>query len=127
MSLTATARSIPGTLRQDVLVDGRHHLTTEAAKSVGASFKAGPTVTVKWRAQATMADGTAIVSLSGFKVYGSRTRYDLAPALLATVTDPAAVSATVSGLTSGTWYFWVSATTSNAESELQYTSQASIP
>jgi putative redox protein len=35
MGLTATARSIPGTLRQDVLIDGRHHLTTEAAEHVG--------------------------------------------------------------------------------------------
>jgi putative redox protein len=35
MGLTATARSIPGTLRQDVLIDGSHHLTTEAARHVG--------------------------------------------------------------------------------------------
>jgi putative redox protein len=35
VSLTATASSIPGTLRQDVLIDGRHHLTTEAAEHVG--------------------------------------------------------------------------------------------
>jgi putative redox protein len=35
VSLTATARSIPGTLRQDILIDGRHHLTTEAAEHIG--------------------------------------------------------------------------------------------
>jgi putative redox protein len=35
MSLTATARSIPGTLRQDVLVDGRFHLTTDQPVQVG--------------------------------------------------------------------------------------------
>ena len=40
MGLTATARSIPGTLRQDVLVGGRHHLTTEAAEYVGGGGSA---------------------------------------------------------------------------------------
>jgi putative redox protein len=29
MSLTATAHSIPGTLRQEVLVDGRHRIVTD--------------------------------------------------------------------------------------------------
>ena len=31
MSLTATARSIPGTLRQEVLIDGQHRLRFEIA------------------------------------------------------------------------------------------------
>jgi len=35
VSLRATARSIPGTLRQDVLVDGRHQLTTDEPKYLG--------------------------------------------------------------------------------------------
>ena len=35
MSLTATARSIPGTLRQDILVDGRHRLTTDQPERLG--------------------------------------------------------------------------------------------
>jgi putative redox protein len=35
MSLTATARSIPGTLRQDVLIDGRHQLTTDEPVRLG--------------------------------------------------------------------------------------------
>lgn len=35
MSLTATARSIPGTLRQEVLIDGCHRLTTDEPKSLG--------------------------------------------------------------------------------------------
>ena len=40
MSLTATAHSIPGTLRQNVLVDGRHHLTTDAPQSLGGGGSA---------------------------------------------------------------------------------------
>jgi putative redox protein len=35
MSLFATARSIPGTLRQDVAIDGRHHLITDEPERLG--------------------------------------------------------------------------------------------
>lgn len=35
MSLTATARSVPGTLRQEILVDGRHRLVTDEPPAVG--------------------------------------------------------------------------------------------
>jgi putative redox protein len=35
MSLTATARSIPGTLRQEVVIDGRHRLTTDEPERLG--------------------------------------------------------------------------------------------
>jgi putative redox protein len=40
MSLTATARSIPGTLRQDVLIDGQHHLVTDEPVAVGGEGSA---------------------------------------------------------------------------------------
>jgi uncharacterized OsmC-like protein len=35
MSLTATACSIPGTLRQDVVIDGRHRLITDQPERLG--------------------------------------------------------------------------------------------
>jgi putative redox protein len=35
MSLTATARSISGTLRQAVVIDGQHRLVTDEPRSVG--------------------------------------------------------------------------------------------
>ena len=35
MSLIATARSVPGTLQQDVLIDGRHRLTTDEPERLG--------------------------------------------------------------------------------------------
>ena len=40
MSLTATARSIRGTLRQDVLIDGRHRLTTDEPVRLGGEGSA---------------------------------------------------------------------------------------
>src|SRR5581483_5337119 len=36
MSLTATARSIPGTLRQEVVIDGKHRLITDEPERLGA-------------------------------------------------------------------------------------------
>ena len=35
MSLSATARSIPGTLRQEVVIDGRHRLITDQPQRLG--------------------------------------------------------------------------------------------
>jgi putative redox protein len=35
MTLTATARSIPGTLRQEVVIDGRHRLITDQPEQLG--------------------------------------------------------------------------------------------
>lgn len=35
MTLTATARSIPGTLRQHVVIDGRHRLVTDEPERLG--------------------------------------------------------------------------------------------
>jgi putative redox protein len=35
MSLTASARSVPGRSRQDVLIDGRHHLVTDEPSRLG--------------------------------------------------------------------------------------------
>jgi putative redox protein len=37
MSLTATARSIPGTLRQEVVIDARHRLITDQPERVGGT------------------------------------------------------------------------------------------
>ena len=35
MSLTATARSIPGTLRQEIVIDGKHRLITDEPERLG--------------------------------------------------------------------------------------------
>jgi putative redox protein len=40
MSLTATARSIPGTLRQEVVIDGMHRLITDEPKRLGGEGSA---------------------------------------------------------------------------------------
>ena len=40
MSLTASSRSVPGTLRQEVVVDGRHVLFTDEPEAVGGGGSA---------------------------------------------------------------------------------------
>ena len=40
MSLTAVARSLPGTLRQDVEIDGQHHVITDEPERVGGDGRA---------------------------------------------------------------------------------------
>jgi putative redox protein len=40
MSLTATSRSIPGTLRQEVVIDGKHRLITDEPEAVGGEGSA---------------------------------------------------------------------------------------
>jgi putative redox protein len=40
MSLTATSRSIPGTLRQEIVIDGTHRLITDEPESVGGDGSA---------------------------------------------------------------------------------------
>jgi putative redox protein len=40
LSLTATARSIPGTLRQEIVIDGKHRLITDQPEGVGGEGSA---------------------------------------------------------------------------------------
>jgi putative redox protein len=40
MTLIASAHSVPGTLRQDVLIDGRHRLVTDEPEAVGGGGSA---------------------------------------------------------------------------------------
>lgn len=40
MSLTATARAIPGTLRQEIVIDGKHRLVTDQPEYVGGDGSA---------------------------------------------------------------------------------------
>ena len=40
MSLTATSRSIPGTLRQEIVIDGKHRLITDEPKRLGGDGSA---------------------------------------------------------------------------------------
>ncbi len=42
MSLTARSRSIPGTLRQEIVIDGKHGLIADEPEAVGGEGSASP-------------------------------------------------------------------------------------
>jgi hypothetical protein len=78
--------------------------------TVTAQTASTGTATLSWVAPAKNTDGSPVTNLAGFKIdYGNS-----AGALTQTVSvsDPAATSYTIQGLTSGTWYFAVSDFTS---------------
>lgn len=70
MSLTATARSVPGSLRQEVLVDGRHRLTTDQPEAVGGEGS-GPSPHELFPAALAACISSTLVA------YGRTKRWDL--------------------------------------------------
>jgi hypothetical protein len=84
------------------------------------------TATVTWTAPTTNTDGSSITDLAGFRInYGTS-----AGALnqMVEIANPSVATYTVNGLSSGTWYFAVSAYTSaGAESALSSVGSKTIP
>ncbi|HVS76958.1 MAG TPA: putative Ig domain-containing protein [Steroidobacteraceae bacterium] len=82
--------------------------------------------TLSWTAPVNNTDGSALTDLAGYRIH-----YGSSPSALSTVIDIANAGATgytIGSLTSGTWYFAVSAyTTSGLESTLSNTGSKSIP
>jgi hypothetical protein len=85
------------------------------------------TATVKWVAPTENSDGTALTNLAGYTVYYGTDASTLTQAQSVQVSNPATLSYTVSGLTSGTWYFAVASyTTSGQASTLSTVSSKTI-
>jgi len=73
--------------------------------------------TVSWSPPTTFEDGTPIANLAGYRVVYGQSATDLSSAL--TIPSAVITSATIEGLTRGTWYFAVKAyTTASVESNL---------
>jgi hypothetical protein len=64
---------------------------------------------LSWIAPTTNTDGSPLTELAGFRIYYGRQRDTLSERL--EIADPAAQSTVVQGLSSGTWYFSISAVT----------------
>lgn len=79
-------------------------VTSDTNYTLTCSWPGSPsTATVSWTAPTTNTDGSALTNLASYKVvYGTS-----ATALTQNkvVADPAAVSTSITGLTSGTWFF----------------------
>jgi hypothetical protein len=68
------------------------------------------TAQLSWSAPTQNVDGSTLRDLAGYRIYGGRSTETLVP--FAVVTDPGELGFRVGGLSSGTWYFGVSAVNS---------------
>ena len=85
------------------------------------------TATVKWVAPTENSNGTALTNLAGYTVYYGTSASTLSQEQSIQVSNPAALSYTVTGLTSGTWYFAVASyTTTGQASALSAVSSKTI-
>jgi fibronectin type 3 domain-containing protein len=98
------------------------------APTVASNVVAAPTgaATLTWEAPTLNTDGTALSNLSGFNIY-----YGTSPTSLTqkeSIASPSTTSYTLSNLTSGAWYFGVTAYDSAGyESALSNTGAVVIP
>ena len=73
MSLTATARSIPGTLRQEVVIDGQHRLITDEPERLGGDGS-GPAPHELFPAALAACVSTTLVHVRAHEGLGARRR-----------------------------------------------------
>ena len=92
------------------VTDGRARVSLPAFSITVSEGSAGTGYAkLSWSAPMTNTDGSPLTDLAGFRVY-----YGLMPDALSErleIADPAARSVLIQGLTSGTWYFSISAYT----------------
>lgn len=127
LSGTPTAANV-GTYSNIVIsVSDGHTSASLAPFSINVSQPAtSGTATLTWTAPVTNTNGSALTDLAGYHVH-----YGNSPTALSTIVgiaNPGAVTYTLGSLSSGTWYFAVSAyTTSGEESALSSTVSKAIP
>jgi len=94
--------------------------------AIAVSTASTGTATVNWVPPVNNTDGTALAGLTGYKIYYGKTGSTLAQTIQ--VANPGLSSYTLSNLTSGTWYFAVTAYTSaGTESALSNVASKAIP
>src|SRR5579872_4386150 len=79
--------------------------------SGSGSSTTGGNATLSWTAPTLNSDGSALTDLAGYYVYYGNGANSLTNMI--TVSSPSALSYTISNLSTGTWYFAVSAYTSS--------------
>jgi Putative Ig domain len=93
----------------------------------GTTAPTGGSATVSWVAPTQNSNGTALTNLQGYVVYYGNNASSLTQEQSVQVPDPTALNFTISGLSSGTWYFAVASyTTSGEQSPLSTVSSKTI-
>lgn len=122
---TPTAANVGTTSNIVISVTDGVATTSLAAFSINVVQAATGSASLSWTAPTTNSDGTALTNLAGYRVhYGTTT----AMTQTAQVSTAGVTTYTLGNLTSGTWYFAVSAYASNGtESTLSNTASKTIP
>jgi hypothetical protein len=95
--------------------------------TAGSTAPTGGSATVSWVAPTQNSNGTALTNLQGYVVYYGNSASTLTQEQSVQVPDPTALNFTISGLSSGTWYFAVASyTTSGEQSSLSTVSSKTI-
>ena len=93
------------------VTDGQARATLPAFSITVAQGKNNGTARLSWVAPTSNTDGSPLTDLAGFRIYYGH--LPDAPSNILEIADPSVRSTVVGGLSSGTWYFSVSAYTSS--------------
>jgi hypothetical protein len=93
------------------VTDGQARATLPAFSITVAQGKNNGTARLSWVAPTSNTDGSPLTNLAGFRIYYGH--LPDAPSNILEIADPSVRSTVVGGLSSGTWYFSVSAYTSS--------------
>jgi hypothetical protein len=128
-ALTGTPSSAQAATYSNIVMtvsDGTLNAALPAFSIVVAPVAANATATLSWVAPTRNTDGTALTNLAGYRV-----RYGAAAAALSStvnLANPGLATYVVTGLSSGTWYFAVTAYNSaGGESDLSSVVSKVIP
>jgi hypothetical protein len=97
--------------------DGTQSASLAAFTITVTSATADGTAILSWTAPTEYTDGTVMTDLSGYHVYYGTSATSLDNSIA--ITDPTTSTYTVTGLTTGTWYFAVAADSADGEESAQ--------
>ena len=121
---SASTSSAPATSSSASTSSGTSSTGSGGTGSTSGSGSTG-SATLSWTAPTTNSNGTALTDLAGFHIHYGTAAGALSNVI--TVSSASSVSYTVTGLTSGTWYFAISAyTNTGLESTLSNVGQKTI-
>lgn len=109
--LTGTPTSADVGTYSNVGISASNGVSTASLPSFSLTVAQGGTVTLNWDVPTTNTNGTPLTDLAGYTIdYGTNSS---ALNQSITIDSPMATAYTVQNLTSGTWYFAITAVTSN--------------
>jgi hypothetical protein len=91
--------------------DDNSGISSASASSTGAPTPTANSATLSWAAPTTNTNGTPLTDLSGYRIYYGANSQHLSQTV--DLNSAGTTSYVINNLSSGTWYFAISAVTSN--------------